>query len=253
MQDPEDVESRFAAALLDPRAALPEAIANADGRSARRFAVYRNNVASSLVAVLAARFPVVRRLVGEEFFREMARVHATGEPPSSPVLLLYGGTFPAFLETFAPARAIDYLADVARLEFARGRAYHAADRVPLGTEAFASLDPARIGDVRLALHPSVSLLWSRFPVVSIWEAHQSDEVGPIADWSPEAALVARPALDVEIRRLLPGGFAFMNSLADGATLASAVEAGSAAAADFDPTASLALLMAARVLVGISKL
>jgi hypothetical protein len=248
-----EIQSRFAAAVLDPAAALPETIANRGGCSVeRRFAVHRNNVASALVAVLAARYPLVRRLVGERFFGEMARLYASREPPCSPVLLLYGKSFPAFLETFAPAAAIDYLADVARLEFARGLAYHAADHPPLGSAAFASLDPARIGDARLALHPSVSLLWSRFPVVSIFEAHQRDEVGPIADWSSEAALVARPALDVEMWRLPPGGFSFLSRLADGATLASAVEAGFFAAADFDPTASLALLISARVVVDMSS-
>jgi uncharacterized protein len=250
--DRPDAEDHFAASLLDPEAPLPVSLSSADGRSVRRrFAVHRNNVAAGLINVLASRYPVVQRLVGEDFFRAMAQLYVTSEPPRSPILLLYGETFPAFLETFPPATAIEYLADVARLEFARGRAYHAADRVPLGNEVFASLDLAGLAKLRFLLHPSLSLVRSRFPIVSIWKAHQADEIGPIEDWRPEAALVIRPVLEVEVRRLPPGGFSFLSRLGDGATLSSAVEAGSAAAADFDVTANLAVLFGAKAVVSVS--
>ena len=67
----------FAEALLDPARALPEGITTARGNAdPARFAVYRNNVFVGLTAALAKRFPVVRRLVGDEFFAGMARVYA---------------------------------------------------------------------------------------------------------------------------------------------------------------------------------
>jgi uncharacterized protein len=250
--DRRDAEDDFAASLLDPEAPLPVSLSSADGRSVqRRFAVHRNNVAAGLINALASRYPVVQRLVGEDFFRAMARVYVTSEPPRSPILLLYGETFPAFLETFPPATAIEYLADVARLEFARGRAYHAADRLPLGNEVFTSLDLAGLAKLRFSLHPSLSLVGSRFPIVSIWQAHQGGEIGPIQDWRAEAALVIRPVLEVEVWRLRPGGFSFLSRLADGATLSSAVEAGSVEVADFDVTANLAVLFDAKAVVGVS--
>jgi len=92
---------------------------------------------------------------------------------------------------------------------------------------------------------------SRFPIVSIWKTHRGDKIGPIEDWRPEAALVIRPVHEVEVWRLPPGGFSFLSRLADGATLSSAVEAGSAAAADFDVTANLAVLFGAKAVVGVS--
>ena len=107
----------FAAALLDPEAALPAGLVVWNGSDpAHRFAVYRNNVTSALSDVLADSFPVTQQLVGEEFFRAMARVFLRRSPPSSPMLSAYGEGFPAFVEDFAPARAVPYLADVARLE-----------------------------------------------------------------------------------------------------------------------------------------
>ena len=97
------VQREFAAALLDPAAPVPSPLRrNGEKAPQKRFAVHRNNMIASLVAALAARFPVVHQLVGDEFFRAMARLYVTNEPPRSPVLLLYGDRFPDFVENFAP-------------------------------------------------------------------------------------------------------------------------------------------------------
>jgi len=169
-------------------------------------------------------------------------------PPRSPILLLYGETFPRFLRTLGPEASIDYLADIGELEMARGRAYHAADAVALGREAFAALAPGQLDSLCVELHPSVSLLTSRFPIVSVWEANQTEEEGPIERWRAEAALVARPFQDVEIWRLPPGGHAFLQALSDGANLATAAEAAMAKAADFDLAENLGILITANIVI-----
>ena len=150
------IQDDFAEALLSTTTPVPSCVKGAGvHRADRRFAVYRNNVAASLIEALAARFPVVKRLVGEEFFNAMAHAYVLREPPFSPLLIHYGETFPAFIEAFDAARPLPYLGDVARIELARGRAYHAADADPLPRQAFAGLPKDRIGDQRVALHPSV--------------------------------------------------------------------------------------------------
>jgi hypothetical protein len=248
-----ETQHQFVTALLDASAPLPAAIrAHGNDAAEKRFAVHRNNVMASLIAALAARFPVVQRLVGEEFFRAMARAYVVEEPPRSPVLIEYGDTFPGFIENFTPAVAIGYLADVARLELARGRAYHAADAMPIDAGILASLVPEDLDGLRLALHPSVFILESPFPIVSIWEAHQAAEVVPVRNWGPEAALVARPALEVEVWRLPPGGYCLLRRLSDGGGLAEAAEAASAASADFDLVANLTVLLRANVVVGLQR-
>jgi hypothetical protein len=253
LADFSETQRRFAAALLDASAPLPAAIrAHGNNAAEKRFAVHRNNVMASLIGALAARYPVVQRLVGEEFFRAMARAYVVEEPPRSPVLLEYGGTFPGFIESFAPAAGIEYLADAARLELARGRAYHAADSMPIGAGALTSLAPEELGALRVSLHPSVSLLQSPHPIVSIWEAHQTTEVATVREWGPEAALVARPEVEVEVWRLPPGGYCFMRGLSNADELAQAAETASAASADFDLVANLAVLLRANVVIGLQR-
>jgi Putative DNA-binding domain len=91
----------FAAALGEPSAPPP---ATTHGRlgapDARRFAVYRNNVAVGLVGALEARYPVSRRLAGDEQFRAMARAFVHGHKPRSPVMIAYGGEFPEFVANY---------------------------------------------------------------------------------------------------------------------------------------------------------
>jgi len=165
----------FAAALLDPGQPAPAGLRAFNGSDVTaRFAVYRNNVVVSLVGVLADTFPVVRQLVGEEFFGAMARAFVREHPPRSPVMQAYGDTFPAWLEAFEPAAALPYLADMARLEFARLRAFHAADAAAIEPAALAAAlaEPQQIASMVLTLHPSLAVVASAHPVVSLWAAHQ---------------------------------------------------------------------------------
>ena len=69
-------QSQFRTAMMDAGVAVPEGIVNPDGEKAsKRFDVYRNNVAVSLSDALETAFPVVRKLLGDEFFRAMAGVY----------------------------------------------------------------------------------------------------------------------------------------------------------------------------------
>ncbi|WP_338606729.1 DNA-binding domain-containing protein [Pelagibacterium nitratireducens] len=97
-------QTRFAQAVQDPARALPQGLTSKGGQNdPLRFAVYRNNVHVSLVTALTKGFPVVRALVGEEFFTAMARVFVGQTKPSSPMLFQYGENFPDFIAEFPPA------------------------------------------------------------------------------------------------------------------------------------------------------
>ena len=214
-------------------------------RPARRFAVYRNNVVAGLVKALRSRFPAVEKIVGEEFFAAMARGFVMEQPPRSPLLAAYGDEFPAFIAAFEPARELPYLADVARLEAARTRAYHAADAAPVDAGTFAALDADAVGgSIRIALHPSAEIVRSPHPdrhdlgdELRRAGARRRSRIGAARmRWS------IRPHLDVEVRLLPPGGAAFLLALAAGRPLAEAAEAALADHAEFDLAGNLAGLI-----------
>ncbi len=236
-------QTAFAAALLDPGLAPPDGLVAWNGSDpARRFAVYRNNVIVSLVDALADAFPVTQELVGEDFFRAMARVFAFAHPPGSRLMAFYGAEFPAFVGTFPPAAGVPYLADVARLEYLRVQAYHAADAAPMPADKLAAAldDPETLPSLRVVLHPSLRVLASRFAVASLWGAHQGLlDISEVVPEVPETVLVLRQGLDVEVLRISPADGAFIAALRDCAGLG---EAAQAADLQFDPTGALGLLL-----------
>jgi hypothetical protein len=236
----------FACALLGADRSCPPGLRAWNGSNpAARFGVHRNNLRMSLVEALADNFPVVRALVGDAFFDAMARIHVMRALPRSPVLALYGDRFPAFIEGFKPASCLPYLADVARLEWLRVRAFHAADAPALARDEIAQQlrHGSRIADARVRLHPSAAALGSRFAVVAVWAAHQGH--GDLADvdpWRPQGALVLRNGQGVEVIAMPRGAATFVRRLADGSALHVAASAASACDDGFDLAASLALLI-----------
>jgi hypothetical protein len=202
---------------------------------------------------LAMRFPVTRRVVGDESFDAMARRFIVTERSCPATRLPNLEAFPSFLRSQGKAASIEYVADIAELEMARGKAQHAADALPIGARAFPSPRTERFGGLPLVFHPSVFLVASRFPIVTIWETNQSDNENPRVDrWRAESALVARPFLDIEVWRLPPGGYAFLNALSQGRTIAAAIDAGIAADPKFDIATNRALLIEANVVVGVRE-
>lgn len=244
----------FAAALLDPGQPCPPGLVAWNGSDPNaRLAVYRNNVVSSLIDALADTFPVCQELVGCEFFRAMAGRFVRQAPPRSRILAHYGDAFPAFVAAFEPARSVPYLADVARLEAARVRAYHAADAPTVASESvsLALASGERIGELRLACHPSVAVIDSRYAVVSLWVAHQGEaDLGAVDPDTAEAAIVVRAGLEVLVLRAPAGAAAFVAALLQGRSLADAAAAATDAAAGFDLSATLALLLGHAVLSAI---
>ena len=239
-------QTAFAAALRDPGLPQPDGLTTWNGSDpARRFAVYRNNVVVSLVDALADAFPVTQELVGEEFFRAMARVFALAEPPRSRLMAFYGEGFPGFIAGFSPVAGVPYLADVARLEYLRVLAYHAGDASPVATVDVARslADAAALPSLRLILHPSLHVLSSRHAVVSLWAAHQGTlELSAVVPDTPETALILRHGLDVEVMRVPSAAATFIGALRNGSTLGAAVQAAGRDDAELDLAVPLGLLL-----------
>jgi hypothetical protein len=202
------IQRRFLASLFD--AAEP-----ADPRAR----LYRRNVLANLHDALAAAYPVVRRLVGEAFFREAAERFARTSPSRSGDLHRYGGELPRFLETYPHARDLPYLADVARLEWACAQSFHAADGEGLDLPALQALGEGEDQHIRLHLHPAVRFVESAHPIAAIWHANQPERDGtPSRTSGADQVLVHRLEFVVHVRELSPLEWRFLRALERGDTL-----------------------------------
>lgn len=232
----------FAKALLAPDLPTPPGLVGRDGASpTRRFAVYRNNVTVSLVDAMASIFPTVQNLVGEDFFRAMARLYVTAHPPTSPLLFTYGESFPAFLEHFPPAVDLPFLADVARLERLWLDAFHSADGSPLSSSTLATIPAQDLAWLRFRPHPATRFARLNHAAGTIMRNDRAgialENVNPM---TAEAVLIVRPAFEVSINVLPPGGATFLETLLAGGPLAEAVAASEPEGGDIPQLIALAL-------------
>ncbi len=243
----------FVPGLIDPTHGEPASVVGPHGKGAvKRYNVYRNNVTVGLINALVATFPAVRRLTGDEFFRAMAQFYVRATPPRSKLLFEYGHDFPAFIENYEYARELPYLADVARIERAWLDAYHAPDLPVLTMQALAEVNPEALADIRLVAHPATRLVSSAFPAVSIFALNRREEtpIEPLRSFDPEDALITRPAEDVVVRHLPPGGSAFLSALLTGVAFGEAADIAVAASSEFDLSLNITGMIAAGAFAGI---
>jgi hypothetical protein len=193
----------------------------------RRLALYRNNSLASARKALEGAYPVIRQLVGEEFFTALTREYRRAWPSRSGDLTGYGAAFGEFLAGFEHAQALPYLPPMAHLEWALHRAHYAADPAPFDPAALAAVPPHAQAGLRLRLHPACAVVSSDYPVARIWAVHQPDHTGALAvDFTPgpHHALVHRPRLQAVAGALDAPAHAFLAATLAGATLAASLEA-----------------------------
>lgn len=236
-------QDAFAAALLEPEAADPSVrpLVTQPG-----FAVYRNTVMKGCVDALAANFPSVLQLVGEEWLRAAAAVHVRERLPESPTLAGYGAGFPAFLAAFPPAGELPYLPGVAACDRFWTEAHLAPDEAALEGSALAALRPDALGRTRLVPHAAARWAWfDAAPIAAIWLRTRAAEPLDELPWQADGVLVTRPRDTVLYAALTRPGCAFLEACACGGDIAAAVQA----ALDVDAGVDLAALMAQLVGAG----
>lgn len=225
-----DVQRAMRRSLLEDEVGqTADLIVGAGLAPAQRLGIYRNTIVATLANALRLSYPAVHRLVGADFFEGAAQIFARDRAPRCADLNAYGSDFPDFLQGFAPAATIAYLADVARLEGAVNRALHAPDADPLAVvERLATLAPSDHERVCFVAHPSVSTLHSAFPVDSIWRAVLGRDEAALAAINladgPICLVVQCSRDGVEVRRADERAWRFTAALCAGQPLGSVLTA-----------------------------
>ncbi len=180
-----------------------------------RLRLYREIAFGNMTDALRSAYPVVEQLVGKEFFDGAAREFIRRHPSRSGDLHDFGAEFAGFLSRFPPAAALEYLPDVARLEWARHKIFFAADSDAFPADRLAQVPQSRYGHLRFKLNPACRLVRSRFPILRIWEIHQPDYCGErTVDLNEGGAdlLVRRRDRAIVLSPLGPGEWDFLNAL-----------------------------------------
>lgn len=135
-----------------------------------RLEVYRNAYRGRLTAALEENYPVLHRVLGDEAFRQLAAAFIAARPSRRPSIRWFGDELADFLLTVAERVPHPSLVDLARMEWALGSAFDAADLPCLHVEDLLATDAAAWPALRFAAHPAVSLLRLAWAVEPLWSA-----------------------------------------------------------------------------------
>ena len=248
-----ELQRAFGAGLLFGESADIEPYIVPNGvEPAARLRIYRNNMRENFLAALRASFPVLERLVGADYFRQLAGDYMQRFPSPSGNLHHTGEQLAAYLERRFAATQYAYLQDVARLEWACQEVLVAAEHAPLGLTRLAGIEPEAYGDLRFTLHPATRLVESAYPILRIWRANQpggdADQMIDLGQGG-ERVLLRRATDGVELSALPAADFTFLSALAAGEPLARAAEnAVGVATTEFDLGRALRHFVGAGVIV-----
>lgn len=243
-------QSNLLKAIRNPDQTLPDV-------DPAGLAVYRNNYRVGLIDTLTAIYPVVKALVGDEFFVGLARMYLKQHPSLSGNLHHYGTEFSCFLDGFGPARELPYLVDVAKLEWRVHCAHYARDAISLEASSFGSVSPDEWPRLVLHFAPAVALVRSQWPIGQIWRMHQKDAPD---HWDinlesgGEAVLITRPQNKVTTEVLTPITGAWLCALLRGSNLEDATEIAMELedGPSFDLQSALKILLERQALTGFEQ-
>jgi len=193
--------------------------------AAARLDVYRNNARQFFRTALELTYPVVRRRVGEEYFRVLAGEYRDVHPSRSGDLHWVGAAFPAWLADRLAGTEYAWLSELARLEWLCEESMAAHREPALAVQCLASVPADRVEGLQLRLQPSLRSMSSRYPVWSVWQANQGDGDAAPVDLSQGPEHCACACLDerVTVYRLEAGQARLLDALAGGAALGRAVD------------------------------
>lgn len=192
-----------------------------------RFSVYADNLVNGLTNILKDVYPLVTKIVGDEFMAHMARSYIKGHLPQSGNMNEYGADFPDFITGFEAVASLAYLSDVARFEWFKNEAYHAPDDAPLDVASLMALSEEQQEEIVFTLRSSCRLLKTAWPVTEIAKFCEDADGDSVADFDMDKGgvylMIYRPVHDVEIIELNEASFTFMRYIEAGKSLADIFE------------------------------
>ena len=232
MLDLMTLQSAMAQALLDGDfAGLEPHVRPGPVSAAEALGLHRNTVLYALSNALRLTFPTVDALVGEAFFDQAALAFVAEQPPARACLTGYGANFADFLDRYAPAADLPYLADVARLD----ALVETVGQLSLEQDGVM----VDLGQATLTLDASLGLLSLNHPASAIRDAIETGDDAALARLDPAPGrfvhVLWRTPSGAAIRSLRPGSAAFLGALLAGGDADSALEA---ALAESDDLTSL---------------
>lgn len=201
--------------------------------------IYQNNIFSSLVKTLKDTYPLVCKLLGDDFFYMTAKKYIEQYPSRSGNLNDYGEYFNHFLSAFAPVRTLPYLIEIANFEWACHLVYLAANPIQTDFGSLETISPEQYEQLYFKLHPASRLMKFSYPMLHIIDLCAGKISGPInLNLGGVNLLIFRYEWNISLINLSLADFTFLYALQENLSLAIAANKASAIDKQFSLAKSL---------------
>jgi len=199
----------------------------------QQLAIYKNNVRGALQTSLAQVYPVCRKILGENYFKQLASVYIRSTPSRHHDLNSYGDSFSDFIFTQCQQRDelndYLYLSDLVQLEWLYHSVYYAAEGAVFDLSGFANLSEQQQVKSFFQLAPCLKFISSDYPILSIWQINQEGGGDQQTIFSQsESCCVFRKNNQTEMIRVETKVYSLLALIKEGTTLNEIVQKGLAA-------------------------
>lgn len=140
---------------------------------AKSLSIYRGNLKANANRSLSITYPTIKALVGETCFSALVEKFIELHPLALGDWGLWGQAFPAWLTQQPSLSTYPYLMDCAALDWQCHLVERAANHDP--TPLTIALTQDNLDKVRLQFAVGTQMIHSNYPIVDIWQAHQTND------------------------------------------------------------------------------
>ena len=193
--------------------------------------VYQNSAIANITNALSLSYPVIEKLVGQDFFKTMCREYIFKNWPETGNMDDYGECFSKFLAELEQVKQLNYLEDVARLEWLFHQSSLADDSCDFDWSTLTKIAEADILKLNFLLSPSVKIIHSNVPIDKIWQMNQlnaQEEIELCLEVENETFIVLfRQGLKTEMMVVTASEFTLLQSFSAGHNFGIAIESAKA--------------------------
>lgn len=139
--------------------------------------IYRNNTLGALVNALLDVYPICQKILGKEYFRQIAIQHVNASPSMSSNLNNYGNGLHKTISDLSHLHeelvSMPYLIDIAKMEWQLHRCYYASNCETFKIEELSQLTAIQQSQVKFILADDIYVTQSAFDLYSIWKSSKS--------------------------------------------------------------------------------
>lgn len=191
----------------------------------KRMGVYRTTARSAHVSALMGSYPVCKEILGDDYFKHIAKLYFLQTPSNNADMNTYGDSFPGYIAQLCGLREelqdYLYMADLARLEWEFQKIYFAADAAVFDVSKFQKKYQCHGEDAVLKLQPCVSIMSSSFRIYEIWNMHRRGEVDKeiLAGYCRQYLCIYKHNYEVKVEKVNPDAYELLVHVCQRKTIA----------------------------------